>query len=151
MKKFFIITFFISSLTYALNCNPNYLASSKDSIVLSSEDTIIKNSLNKIIKQKELLLNDGEFVVVQNISLGSDSINIDPKINSSEYTVNHLNNLKKMETMVEKGEIILPDYIKKDDFFIFNKSLQNSIEIFLADSNNSKNLNLFNSFLYQFN
>lgn len=150
MSKFgsILIVFFISKNVFALTCNSSYVENKALNISLSKIEMDNKKYLSAYIGSGLLSLSEGDYVIVQNIANGSDSINIEPKISDPKYTEKILQNLITMKNKISNDNIQLPAGFDKKTLLSMQSQLMAAIQNFLKEHSANKNWNLFNSFLF---
>jgi hypothetical protein len=142
----FSIAFLNDVFAIELKCNQNL--SQHANVKLDVNESFEINRFNSFLNDSYLSLSEEDYVVVQNISLGSDSINITPKLNDPEYANNILKNIVSMQEKIKNGAVELPPGLSKDSVIQLQDSYKKIITKFTNNTDLNKNWTFFNSFLY---
>lgn len=146
---YFVLLLTFTSSVYAVDLKCNQQLTQNPTIVtLNNDEKSQLTEFNAFLNDKSFSLSEEDFVVIQNLSLGSDSVNITPKLSDPNYGANMMKNIISVKEKIKNGSWELPSGLTKDDVLVLQESYVRIIEEFTKSTNPLKNWNFFNSFLY---
>lgn len=110
-KTFLSITLSIlsSSISYALECNRNYVSNSNLDVRLNPSELDQFKNLNSILSAKDISITKTEFVLIQAISSEAESNeSMHAQIASTEFTHQTIKELNEIKRGVLNGAFIVP-------------------------------------------